>query len=174
MTTPIYSIFQWFTQISHMQLIAVLIIFLMSQGNEYRFLPQDVWWNREAVAPKLTQISRISEKSLLCNVSMNTCLDDWASLVGSAISVGTLPLRRTTQWCITPQNTWRKHQRVRKCPSKHLNPTWRRVREDTFIKHRNSKAIRLFEIRKWQDNFSIIVHGYSIISRKNQIHSCQT
>ena len=107
-----------------MQLIAVLIIFLMSQGNEYRFWPQDVWWNREAVAPKLTQISRISEKSLLCNVSMNTCLDDWASLVGSAISVGTLPLRRTTQWCITLQKTQRKHQRVRKCPLKYLNPPW--------------------------------------------------
>ena len=65
---------------------------------------------------KLTQISRISEKSLLCNVSMNTCLDDQASLVGSAISAGTLSLHRTTQWCITPHKTWRKHQRVRKCP----------------------------------------------------------
>ena len=119
----------------------------MFQENKYRFLPRSVCRYREAVTPKLTQISRISEKSLLCNVSMNTCLDDRASLVGSAISVGTLPLRRTTQWCITPQKTWRKHQRVRKCPSKHLNPTWRRVREDTFIKHRNSKAIRFFEIR---------------------------
>ena len=62
---------------------------------------------------------------------------------GSVISVGTLPLRRTTQWCITLQKTQRKHQRVRECPLKYLNPPLRRVREDTFIKHRNSKAIRL-------------------------------
>ena len=62
---------------------------------------------------------------------------------GSGILAGTLPLRRTTQWCIMPQNTWRKHQRVRKCPLKYLNPPLRRVREDTFIEHRNSKAIRL-------------------------------
>ena len=107
------------------------------------------------MTPKLTQISRISEKSLLCNVSMNTCLDDQASRVGSVISVGTLPLRRTTQWCVTLQKTQRKHQRVRKCPLKHLNPTRRCVREDTFIEHRNSKAYRLFEIRKWQDNFGV-------------------
>ena len=85
---------------------------------------------------------------------MNTWLDDRASWVGSAISVGTLPLRRTTQWCITPQNTWRKHQRVRKCPSKHLNPTRRRVREDTFIEHRNSKAFRFFENRRATRQFS--------------------
>ena len=105
MTTPIYNIFQWFTQISHMQLIAVLIIFLMSHGNEYRFLPQDVWWNREAVAPKLTQISRISEKSLLCNVSMNTCLDDHASQVESVFSTGTLPLQCATQQYIASYKT---------------------------------------------------------------------
>ena len=55
------------------------IIVLMSEENEYRFLPQDVWQNCEAVTPKLTQISRISEKSLLCNGSMNTWLDAWAS-----------------------------------------------------------------------------------------------
>ncbi len=75
---------------------------------------------------------------MLCNVSMNMCLDDRASRVGSVISVGTLPLRRTTQWCITLQKTQRKHQRVRKCPLKYLNPPLRRVREDTFIEHRNS------------------------------------
>ena len=71
---------------------------------------------------KLPQISRLARKSLLCNVSMNTCLDDRASRVGSVISVGTLPLRRTTQWCVTLQKTQRKHQRVRKCPLKYLNP----------------------------------------------------
>ena len=98
---------------------------------------------RKAVIWKLPQISRLARKSLLCNVSMNTCLDDRASRVGSVISVGTLPLRRTTQWCITLQKTQRKHQRVRKCPLKYLNPPLRRVREDTFIEHRNSKAIRL-------------------------------
>ena len=100
------------------------LIFLMFQENEYRFLPQNFPQYREAVTPKLTQISRISEKSLLCNVSMNTCLDDRASRAGSVISVGTLPLRRTTQWCITLQKTQRKHQRVRKCPLKYLNPPW--------------------------------------------------
>ena len=71
---------------------------------------------------KLSQISRLAGKSLLCNVSMNTCLDDRASRGGSVISVGTLPLRRTTQWCITLQKTQRKYQRVRKCPLKYLNP----------------------------------------------------
>ena len=71
---------------------------------------------------KLPQISRLARKSLLCHVSMNTCLDDRASRVGSVISVGTLPLRRTTQWCITLQKTQRKHQRVRKCPLKYLTP----------------------------------------------------
>ena len=71
---------------------------------------------------KLPQISRLAGKSLLCNVSMNTCLDDRASRAGSVISVGTLPLRRTTQWCITLQKTQRKHQRVRECPLKYLNP----------------------------------------------------
>ena len=43
---------------------------------------------------------------------------------GSGILAGTLPLRRTTQWCITLQKTQRKHQRVRKCPLKYLNPPW--------------------------------------------------
>ena len=107
------------------------------------FLASKEECTRKAVIWKLPQISRIARKSLLCNVSMNTCLDDRASRVGSVISVGTLPLRRTTQWCITLQKTQRKHQRVRKCPLKYLNPPLRRVREDTFIEHRNSKAIRL-------------------------------
>ena len=86
-----------------------------------------VFWEectRKAVSWKLPQISRLAWKSLLCNVSMNTCLDDRASRAGSVISVGTLPLRRTTQWCITLQKTQRKHQRVRKCPLKYLNPPW--------------------------------------------------
>ena len=37
--------------------------------DSYRFLPQDIRQNCEAVTPKLTRISRVSEKSLLCNVS---------------------------------------------------------------------------------------------------------
>ena len=45
---------------------------------------------RKAVIWKLPQISRLAGKSLLCNVSMNTCLDDRASGAGSVISVGTL------------------------------------------------------------------------------------
>ena len=88
------------------------------------FLASKEECTRKAVIWKLPQISRIARKSLLCNVSMNTCLDDRASRVGSVISVGTLPLRRTTQWCITLQKTQRKHQRVRKCPLKYLNPPW--------------------------------------------------
>ena len=47
---------------------------------------------RELVALKLTQISRISKKSLLCNALINTHPYDWAPQVGSAISDGTLPL----------------------------------------------------------------------------------
>ena len=86
-----------------------------------------VFWEectRKAVIWKLPQISRLARKSLLCSVSMNTCPDDRAYRVGSVISVGTLPLRRPTQWCITLQKTQRKHQRVRKCPLKYLNPPW--------------------------------------------------
>ena len=51
----------------------------LSMEDSYRFLPQDIRQNCEAVTPKLTRISRVSEKSLLCNVSMNTCLDDQTS-----------------------------------------------------------------------------------------------
>ena len=41
----------------------------LSMEDSYRFLPQDIRQNCEAVTPKLTRISRVSEKSLLCNVS---------------------------------------------------------------------------------------------------------
>ena len=51
----------------------------LSMEDSYRFLPQDIRQNFEAVTPKLTRISRVSEKSFLCNVSMNTCLDDQTS-----------------------------------------------------------------------------------------------
>ena len=51
----------------------------LSMEDSYRFLPQDIRQNCEAMTSKSTQISRVSEKSLLCNVSMNTCLDDQTS-----------------------------------------------------------------------------------------------
>ena len=51
----------------------------LSMEDSYRFLPQDIRQNCETVTLKLTRISRVSEKSLLCNVSMNTCLDDQTS-----------------------------------------------------------------------------------------------
>ena len=63
-------------------------------------MPQDIRQNCEAVTP-----SRISEKSLLCNVSMNTCLDDHASQVGSVFSTGTLPLQCVTQHYIASYKT---------------------------------------------------------------------
>ena len=44
------------------------------------------------MSKKLTQISMISEKSLLCNALINTHPNDQAPQVGSAISDGTLPL----------------------------------------------------------------------------------
>ena len=81
----------------------------MFQENKYRFLPQSVYGCREAVTPKLTQISRISEKSLLCNVSMNTCLDAQASWVGSAISTGTLPLHCATQLTVIQKIQGKNH-----------------------------------------------------------------
>ena len=41
----------------------------LSMEDSYRFLPQDIRQNCEAMTSKSTQISRVSEKSLLCNVS---------------------------------------------------------------------------------------------------------
>ena len=46
---------------------------------------------RKAVVWKLTQISRLAEKSLLCNVSMNTCLDDHAFRGGLSYFGGHAP-----------------------------------------------------------------------------------
>ena len=41
----------------------------LSMEDSYRFLPQDIRQNCDTVTLKLTRISRVSEKSLLCNVS---------------------------------------------------------------------------------------------------------
>ena len=74
----------------------------------------------------------------------------------------------TTQRYITPQElkrlyistTWGVSTGGCKCLSKHPNPTLGRIRKDVFIKNQSSKAISLFEIRKWQDNFLVTVHGF--------------
>ena len=119
---------------------------------------------------KLTQISRISEKSLLCNALINTHPHDWAPWVGSAISDGTLPLPlHHAAVHNAPDVRWSIYIicKIRgvstggcKCLSKHPNPTLGRIRKDVFIKNQSSKAISLFEIRKWQDNFLVTVHGF--------------
>ena len=136
---------------------------------------------RKAVVWKLTQISRLAEKSLLCNVSMNTRLDD-CSLTGGLSYFGghasaTMPHATARN---APSPEYKLLQLIydisgactgHKCrrwqvPSKHLNPTLRQVREGAFIEHRNSKAIRLFASRKWQDNFQTTVPGIQVLKRQ--------
>ena len=136
---------------------------------------------RKVVVWKLTQISRLAEKSLLCNVSMNTRLDD-RSLTGGLSYFGghapaTMPHATARN---APSPEYKLLQLIydisgactgHKCrrwqvPSKHLNPTLRQVREGAFIEHRNSKAIRLFASRKWQDNFQTTVPGIQVLKRQ--------
>ena len=81
----------------------------------------------------------------------------WAQLFRTARS----RYNCTTQRYITPQvskrlyisKTWGVSTGGCKCLSKHPNPTLGRIRKDVFIKNQSSKAISLFEIRRWQDNF---------------------
>ena len=89
--------------------------------------------------------------------------------MGSAVSDGTLPLplhhaavhnAPSTKKIIYISKTWGVSTGGCKCLSKHPNPTLGRIRKDVFIKNQSSKSISLFEIRKWQDNFLVTVHGF--------------
>ena len=120
---------------------------------------------------KLTQIVRFSEKSLLCNVSMKYVSGRLSLSGGLSYFSGHAPA--TLRYAALHSILQNRMQVVASASA--LRNTWisprRRIREDTFIEHRNSKAFRLSEIRKWQDNVGVTSSRlFKKLRQKSYIH----